>query len=259
MTTRFSTGLQNFLANGGALVEALNQGTMEIYSGGQPASADAAPTGTLLCTITDNSQAHTAEVLATGTVTLATGAAGSVNTVTVNSVDILGGAVPFNGTLAQTASDVAAQINANISSPNYTATAAGAVVTIQAMPNSGTGPNTLAVSATLTTITATYVNMAGGVAAANGLKFTAPVAGVVQPRTGQVWSGTNVNVANQVAGWYRFYSAVSDSKALDTTGVAMRMDGAVSTAGAELNLNNTTFAPGAPTKISGGTVTIPNQ
>lgn len=259
MTTRLSTGLQNFLASGGGIADALNNGVIEIYSGAQPASADAAPSGTLLNTITDSSLAHTSEVLSSGTVTLS-GSAGSVNTVTVNSIDILGGAVPFNGTLAQTAADVAAQINRNISSPNYTATSAGAVVTIKAMPNSGTGPNTFAVSATLTTLTAAYVDMSGGVAAANGLKFSAAAAGVLTPKVGQTWSGNNVNTSTLTAGWFRWYPASGpDAHALDATGTLLRMDGSVGTAGAELNLPNTSFAPGAPTVISGGTVTVPNQ
>lgn len=257
MTLRLSTGMQNYLAKEGGVDDALNQGILKIFTGAQPASADAAETGTLLCTITDNAQARTAEVLAAGTVTLATGAAGSVNTVTVNGVDILGAAVPFNATLNQTASDVAAQINRNKSSPDYTATAAGAVVTIQALRGTGAGPNGYVVSATLTTLTATYANMAGGVAAANGLKFDAAAAGAMAARTGQVWSGTNV--ADGVAGWFRFYGSVADAGAIDSTGTAIRVDGAISTAGAELNLNNTTLKTGATTKISTATATVPAQ
>src|SRR5258707_9960693 len=113
MTARYSTGLRNFIAKQGSFDDAMRNGIIEIYSGAQPASADAAPPGTLLCTISANSGGVTSEVLATGTLTLTGGAAGSVNTVTVNSIDILGGVVPFNATLAQTAADVASQINRN--------------------------------------------------------------------------------------------------------------------------------------------------
>src|SRR5574340_1240964 len=143
MTFRFSIAARNFAAQHGSYKKAFQGGKILIYSGAQPSSADAAPTGTLLCTITKSSAAHTAEVLATGTVTLATGAAGSVDTVTVNSVNILtNGAVPFNTSLTQTAADVATAINLSESYPEYTATSSGAVVTIKAARGAGAAPNT---------------------------------------------------------------------------------------------------------------------
>lgn len=257
MTLRYSTGLRNFLAKFGSLADALQNGEIKVYTGAQPSSADAAPTGTLLCTITANAQARTAEVLATGTVTLTGGASGSVDAVTVNSVDILGGVVAFNGTLSQTAADVAAQINRNKSSPNYQAEASGAVVTIKALPGTGTQPNGYVVSATLTTITASYANMAGGVAPANGLKFDGPASGVMTIYEDQVWSGENV--ANGTAGWFRFTGSVADSGVVDTDGEQIRLDGSVSTTGADMNLNNTTLASGATTRINTGTATVPAQ
>lgn len=255
MTLRYSTGLRNFLARYGSLADALSNGEIRVYTGAQPSSADAAPTGTLLCTITNNAGARIAEVVATGTVTLTGGAAGSVDAVTVNSVDILGASVPFNGTLTQTASDVAEQINRNKSSPNYRATAAGAVVTIYALPGTGTQPNGYAVAGSLTTITASYANMAGGVAAVNGLKFDDPASGAMDIYANQVWSGTNVT--DGVAGWFRFTGSVADAGAVDTTGTVIRLDGAVSTSGSDMNLNNTTLASGATTRISSGTATVP--
>jgi hypothetical protein len=255
MTMRQSTGMQNFLNSLGSYTDALDGGELRIFTGTQPASADAAQTGTLLCTITDNAGARTAEVLATGTVTLTGGASGSVNTVTVNSIDILGGAVAFTSTLADTATAVAAQINRSKSAPNYTAEAVGAVITIKALPGTGASVNTFAVSATLTTITATYVNLAGGVTAVNGLKFDFSSGGVMNAYTGQTWAGDNV--ASGVAGWFRFCGSVADAGAIDTTGKVLRIDGAISTAGAELNLNNTTFANLARTTISSATSTVP--
>lgn len=257
MTMRLSTGLRNFLAREGGIADALSGGIIEIYTGAQPASADAAPTGTLLCTLSSNAGAVTAEVLSSGTVTLTGGASGSVDTVTVNSINILGASVPFNGTLAQTAADVATQINRNKSAVEYTASASGAVITISALPGTGTTPNGFVVSGTSTTITTSFANMAGGVAQVNGLKFDAVVAGVLSKLATQTWSGTNV--ASGTAGWFRQYGSVADSKALDSVGVAMRMDGAVSTAGAEMNLNNTAFASGALTSLATWSMTIPPQ
>lgn len=256
MTMRLSTGLRNFLAKEGGIDDALRNGIIEIYSGAQPASADAAPTGTLLCTITKGSAAATSEVLATGTVTLS-GSSGSVNTITVNGNDILGGAVSFDSTLAQTALDVAAQINRNKTAPDYTATASGAVVTISALPGTGASVNGLVVSGTLTTMTATYGNLAGGVNPANGLQFDAVANGTLPKRAADTWSG--VNVATGTAGWFRQYGSVADSKALDSAGVAIRMDGAIATSGAEMNLNLTAFASGATTTLASWSMAVPAQ
>lgn len=98
---------------------------------------------------------------ATGTVTLTGGAAGSVDSVTVNGVTITSGSVAFITDLPTTATAVAANITAYTSSPEYTAVAVGAVITITAATG-GSASNGFVVGTTLTTITATTTNMAGG-------------------------------------------------------------------------------------------------
>lgn len=100
-------------------------------------------------------------VAATGTVTLDSGASGSVDGITVNGVQIMSGAVAFNSDLDATASDVAANITAHTSSPNYTATSSGAVITIEAATE-GTSVNGFVVVSSATTITTTDANMSGG-------------------------------------------------------------------------------------------------
>jgi hypothetical protein len=257
MTMRLSTGLRNFLNKEGSFDDALRNGWIEIYSGAQPASADAAATGTLLCTISNAAGAITKEVLSTGSFSLDSGASGSINTLTVNSVEIMGAAVNFNSTLTQTAADVASQINRYKSVPEYTATSSGAVVTINALPGTGTGPNTFAVVATPTTIGVTNHNMAGGVASVNGLKFDTTVAGVMSKLSTQTWSG--VNAATGTAGWFRQYGSVADASALDSAAVVLRVDGAVATSGAEMNLNSTAFTSAATTVLAGWSMTVPAQ
>jgi hypothetical protein len=100
-------------------------------------------------------------VYATGTVTLLTGAAGSVDTVTVNGVTITSGSVAYSTSLAVTATALAANITAFTSSPDYTAVAVGTTVTITATTASAS-VNGFVVAATLTTITASTTNMTGG-------------------------------------------------------------------------------------------------
>jgi len=103
-------------------------------------------------------------VYATGTVTLLTGAGGSINSVTVNGVTVTSGSVAYSTSLAVTATALAANITAFTSSPDYTAVAVGTTVTITATTASAS-VNGFVVAATLTTLTASTTNMTGGSAA----------------------------------------------------------------------------------------------
>jgi hypothetical protein len=258
MALRFSKGLRNFLNEGGPIKQALANGKLLIYTGSQPTTADDAVAGTLPVTITKSSGAHTAEVRATGSVTLTGGASGSVNTVTVNSVDILGAAVNFNASLTQTATDVATQINNNPKNLLFVAEASGAVITLKAKPGLGTLCNGWVVTATLTTITATYVNIGSGVAgvnAANGLTFGDSAAGILARNTVEVWSGTAV--ADGTAGWFRYVGSVADAGSSDATETYIRLDGNIATSGANLNMSNTAIVTGAVQTISGFSLTYP--
>jgi hypothetical protein len=256
MAVRLSTKLRNFINQDGSFKDAFQNGSLEIYSGSQPATADAAVTGTLLSTITKASGALTAEVLATGTVTLTGGAAGSVDTVTVDSVNIIPqGAVPFNTSLTQTAADLATAINQGLSSPEYRASSSGAVVTITALPGTGVGANGFVVTGTLTTITATYANMASGVAPVNGLRWGNAGSGVIDKLAGDTWSG--VNVASGTAGWFRLKGSIADAGAADAGPTYLRLDGSVGLSGAEYNVSSTAFASGATHTISSFPVTLP--
>ena len=98
---------------------------------------------------------------ATGTVTLTTGGAGSVDSVTVNGVTVTSGSVAFITDLPTTATAVAANITAFTSTPNYSAVAAGAVITITAA-TVGQATNGFVVVASTTIITSTVTNMVGG-------------------------------------------------------------------------------------------------
>ncbi|MDD5375275.1 hypothetical protein [Acidithiobacillus sp.] len=67
---KISTGLRNAMLDSATLRTALSLGKVMIYSGVAPVTADAAVTGTLLCTITNNSTATgvTMDVAAAGTI-----------------------------------------------------------------------------------------------------------------------------------------------------------------------------------------------
>lgn len=256
MTLRLSSGLRNFALAGGSVKDALQGGKLLIYSGAQPATADTAPSGTLLATITAASGAHTAEVLATGTVTLNTGAAGSIDTLTVDGISIIDAAVAFDTSLTLTAAALALAINNAASDPEYSATSSGAVVTIKAKRGSGAGPNGFVVASTVTTLTKTDANMASGVTGVNGLSFGVAAAGALIKLASQTWSG--VAGANGTAGWFRFVGAVADSGITDTTESDIRLDGAISTSGAQLNMSSTSITSGATQTINTFPITLPS-
>ena len=248
MTLKYSTGLRSFMLEDGSFRQALNNGRIEIYSGAQPATADAAVTGTLLCTLTAASGARTAEVLASGTLTLNTGAAGSVDTLTVNGLEIMGSSTPFNTSLTQTAADIVTKCENAATAVDYQVSSAGAVITITARPGTGTYPNTYVIAATYTTITGTAVALSGGVAAVNGLILGSASGGVINKNATQVWSG--VNVASGTAGWYRWYGSIADTGALDSLGAYNREDAAIATTAAELNMASTALTISATTTVT---------
>lgn len=256
MTLRLSSAMRNSIQAHGSVKDTLQQGAILIYTGSQPASADAAPTGTLLATITAASASRTAEVLSYGTIELI-GSAGSVTALTVNSVAVIDAAVPYNTSLTQTAIDLAAAINSSASSPEYTASPSGATVTITAKRGTGATPNTYVIAPTLTTLTSNVVAFANGVTAANGLKFGVSAAGVLSKHATQVWSG--VAVATGTAGWFRFVGSVADSGIIDSAETQIRMDGAISTSGQQLNMSSTSITSGATQTISSFPLTLPTS
>lgn len=103
-----------------------------------------------------------AAAAASCTVTLTGGAAGSVDSITIDSVELLSGAVAFNTDLETTAADVATDINLGTGTHGYTATSVDEVITIEADISVGSDPNGYVVAVTATTITETHTNMAGG-------------------------------------------------------------------------------------------------
>jgi len=84
---------------------------------------------------------------ATGTITVTTSVASSqITGITVNGIAVISGAITASSSSnSTTASQIAAAINSHASTPDYTATAAGSVVTLTAV-TTGTGPNGFAVA-----------------------------------------------------------------------------------------------------------------
>lgn len=258
MALRFSKGFRNFINEGGSLKHALAGGKLLIYIGTQPTTADDAVAGTLLVTLTSSSGAHTSEVQSQGKVALTGGASGSVNTLTVNSIEIMGSATSFITSLALTAAAIADKINNNPKNYLFRAEASGADVIITAKPGLGTLPNGWVVASTTTTITKTDTNMGtttSGVNSANGLTFGDSAAGVIVKNPTETWSGTAV--ATGTAGWFRFVAAVADAGSSDASEVFIRVDGNIATSGANLNMSNTSIVTSAVQTLNTFSLTYP--
>lgn len=255
MALRLSNGTRNFLLQHGSFRDALEGGELQIYSGSQPANANNAPSGTLLAVITTNSQTRVAEVLATGSVDLTGGAAGSVDQITVDGADIMDNPVTFNSSLEQTAIDVATEINQSQSSPEYRAEAGGTLVTITAKRGSGAAPNGFVVASIASTITTADTAFAGGVDSANGLRMGNAANGTIVKHPTDTWTGPGV--ANGTAGWFRFVGSVADGGGTDAVEQEIRVDGQIATSGAELNLPSLSIATAAVQTITSFQFSMP--
>lgn len=256
MAWRPSAALRNALLEGFPLKKALSNCVIKVYTGAQPATPETAPSGTLLVTYSLASGALTREVLSLGSVDLTGGGSGSVDTLTVNTLEIMGSSTPFNTSLAQTAADVSTKINNNPKNHLFDAfVTATDVINIRARPGMGTLPNAWVVASTTTTITKTDANMAGGVNAVNGLNWGDSAAGSIIKLGSEVWSG--VAAASGTAGWFRIEASVNDAGGADSTESITRVDGAVATSGAELNMTPTTIAASAVQTISSFSISLP--
>jgi hypothetical protein len=270
MTLRFSPALQNFIAQTGSWKGALDNGSIEIYTGAQPATANLAPTGTLLVTVTSGAGAKIDEVRATGVITLSVGAVPSdtVTLITLAGLEIMGSTTAFNTSLTQTATDIALKINRNPKNKFVVATSSSTVITLTARPGFGVLLNAAALATgvggdMVATVTSTTFGSGtggsvAGVDAANGLRMDYnAAAGVMTKEVPQVWSGTAVGAGTQTAGWFRYKSSAADAGALDSSAVFMRMDGSIATAGADMNMSSTSITNGALQTLSSFSFTVP--
>jgi len=252
---RYSNGFLDTLKGAYGWQEVLANAVMEIYTGSQPTSANDAVQGTLLGTFTLSGAAYTGETRATGSIQLTGGASGSIDSVKVGGLfNLIGAAIPFHVDLTTTAADLAAAITAYPSTPRFEATSVGDTVTITAPIGMGAEANTLTLTSVATTITTADAAFGGGVTAVNGINFIEdPAAGVIK-KEDTVWQ-MQVIPAGGSAGWFRI---VCDP---DDTGIAngsfRRLDGAISTSGAEINLASVLLSGDSVQTINQFDITLP--
>ncbi len=246
-----STGLANFLANGGSIRKAFENCVLNLYDGTDPASADSAPDGDSLCQITLNSGAVAATAVCTPTTYVViigshVGATTFKFDVTVDGVGPTTYTYTSDGTshtLDQVCLGIAEMLDAipqlsAISSDNN-----DGVILVKSRINGLTF--TLAATTPAGTGTITSVTLTATATRPNTLQFGPPIGGVISKYVADVWSG--VNLGTGVPLYFRF-TRPSDSLAYSLTD--FRAQGTISTSGDDLNLNNTSLTIGLTTVIS---------
>ena len=256
MAIRKSTGLRNALAARMSLKRSVMNGILEIRTGGQPASADDAPTGTKLVTISLASGAVTSEVLPTATLTFSSGTGSDITSIIIDGKELLSGTVSWDTDLDTTMAAVVVDINSHISFPDYTASynSGTDVLTISGLPGSGATSNGDVLNHTVSggNLVLTEANMASGVDSINGLPYGDTSAGILQKAAALVWSG--LAVATGTAGWFRIKGSVTDADGSSTTDI--RLDGTIGVTGADFNMGSTTITSGATTTLDSASFTV---
>lgn len=265
MAANRSTALLEAVAESLSYYHILKNGRIKYYTGARPASADDAPTGTLLGTFTKGGGTYTAETRATGVIVFSVDAGTpAVSALTVGGISLISSTVTSDGTIADLVVDLAAAINAYDGIPKFTATTNSTdTVTIYGPVGMGARINGCTIAITAAEVTATInggssTTMGGtgataGVTAANGCGFQYPSADGVLTKETTAWQMTAV--ASGTVGYARWEFDGADNQSSSTT--YRRMDLTVGTSGADLNVGTTTITSGQTYTIDTGTYTVP--
>jgi hypothetical protein len=255
MALKYSTGLRNFLVGEGSLRKAFEDGVLNIYSGAAPANADEAPTGVLLAKITKASGALAVGARSTPKrykVVIGSHAEGQTFpfALTVDGV----GPTTFTYTNTPDAGDAEAVAKAVARMlndlPQLMAIAEGANGALYVQSRIDGLDFTLA-DAGGGTGTITSITQAEAASSVNSLRFGSAAAGALA-KNADVWSG--VGLANGVAGYFRLVNS-QDTGLLSTTDI--RIQGTISTSGADLNMSSLNIALGATQTIDQFQLTFP--
>lgn len=260
MALSFSTAIKNQTWNSiaGAVSKtySLNDGRIAIYSGTQPASADAAVTGTLLGTVTKSAGAYSPGVYQTvddENVCAAQAVTSGVN-MTLNGAGAGTLGVGYFVTISSASTE---DLRTAIFRITGTGNNDEAIIEyIQGGNNA-----TVYTANQFKTVTEVYPlkptafssNVKVGYAITNGLALGASTAGVISKHASQTWQFTAV--ASGTAGWFRWMGDDTDAGSVSTT--LPRIDGRISTAGGggEMILSSLTITSGATTTIDAMSLT----
>jgi hypothetical protein len=256
MALKYSTGLRQFRQMGGSLRKAFEDAVLNIYSGTAPTTVDEAPTGTLLAKITKSSGAVAQGARSTPKrykVNIGTHADGTTfklnvtadgvgpTTYTYTNTPDAGDADAVAKKVAQMLNDIP-QLRAIASGASGELFVQSAIDGLDFTLADGGGTGTLTVAAAVE-----------AAVALNTLKLGAPVAGVIS-KNSDSWTG--LGLVTGVAGYGRLVTTVDTGGASATE---IRLQGNVSTSGAEFNITNMNITAGATQTVDSFAITQPGS
>jgi hypothetical protein len=259
MSLKLSTALVNYMTGEGHLRKCFEDCIMEIYSTTPPATADAAVTGTLLCTIVKSSTPPGAGDRSTKTLYAATIGTGHTEGSTVKANITVDGVGPTTYTYTiLAADDTDAKVAVKV------ARMLDDIPQLSCIPTGSTGAFYLqsrvaGLDFTLADGGGTYMITPGSkvitAARVNTIQFGPPTVGAIS-KNSDVWSG--VNVATGVASYFRF-CLPNDPHTLDSSYIYPRIQGTIAPSGSDLDMSNTSLTKDATTTIDNYTLTLPKS
>jgi hypothetical protein len=256
MAEKYSTGLRNLLEGGMSIREALDDFIIKVFSGSTPSDADQAEGGSLLCTISKASgvvEADELSIAKQASIDITVAGVGATVIVAINGVDYTYLVLAADDDLRKVARKVATMLDGI---PELHAVAHG----------TAGGDGKVAVKSSVAGLTFTIAKGGGGGGGtatwtvtdntianvrSDALQWGTP-SNAQMAKPSEVWSG--VNVLGGTAAWFRIVRP-DDTGALST--ISRRIQGAIGTSGAELNLSNINLVIGATLTIDTAIFNLP--
>ncbi len=257
---RYSTGLVQKMAQRASIKEALHDGVIKIYSGAQPASADAAPTGTLLAIITLASGSFTEGTPSTAQVDKITVSAATQNNQTYR-IDIDPGPSEYASEQHSYTSDASATIDeigqglADVINRDSVVCRATFEETLNIILITANFPG-LVHTTTLGLNPDTDLVLAAAQTAnvrINGLAWGLATGGVLVKEADNAWSG--LVLADGTAGWFRVQANAVDDDSLSTT--LIRADGVCGLSNSDMDFTNLNLVTDTTVTVTTFSITIP--
>jgi hypothetical protein len=263
MAERLSTGLRNWLLGSGSVREAFDDCVMKIYSGAAPDEADDAISGNLLVTITK----------ASGTVSTGTWAAGTTERSSRNEWKLVldGDHASGNTCIAHVhVEGDAGTTYTYTNTPDLDANGVARAVAkmLQETPSLNAvaaedATNTIYVAAKIAGVELVITDGGGNVtitpteskaeSRSDAMYFALPASGAMS-KASEVWSGLVATTG--VAGYFRLVQPFDDGT---DSATAIRLQGSVSTSGAELNLSSTSLVATTTLTIDTFSISLPAE
>lgn len=258
MAEKFSTGLVDYLLKESCLKKAFEDCVIKMFSGTAPATADEAEGGaTVLCKLTKGGltvDPTEVSIAKQSMIEITVATAPNTVIVAINGVDYTYTVLAEDDDLRKVARKVALMLSGI---PEINAVALG----------SGTSDGKIAVQSRIAGLSFTIAKGSGGGGGtatwtltdntiansrSDALQWGDVSAGKISKEAGSAWSG--VNLANGVGSWFRIILPNDDGLASTTQ---LRIQGAIATSNAEINMNSTTFTKDATTTQDELNITIP--